>query len=171
MHLLRTSTAILVLSLNVLFTLPVSAQTSFDANEVFDLTKLTKQDRAKEVMQDNEWVVCAETVGNFFINPLLLDGQPLDYRAFSLKSKGELTLIKGAAITGNTVQIPFYVYLRRNGTIIKLHDEEALSPRYLKIDMSTITKFALPDDLLIIEPVNKEDWQAKRILKLLGGGC
>jgi hypothetical protein len=70
------------------------------------------------------------------------------------------------------VQIPFYVYLRRNGAIIKLPGEEAMKPQHVKVDISTILKHAAPGDQLIIEPVNKEDWQAKRILKLLeGGGC
>jgi hypothetical protein len=171
MKLLRTLSAIAVLLLNVLFALPVSAQTSYDFSTMLNIDPSRNIDRAKEVMQDNEWVISAAAVGNFLVNPLYLDGQPLDYSAFSIKSKGELMLIKGDAITGNPMQIPFYVYLRRNGTIIKLHGEETLKPQHIKVDISPILKLAVPGDQLIIEPVNKEDWQAKRILKLLKGGC
>jgi hypothetical protein len=171
MKLSRTLSAIAIISLNVLFALPVTAQTSFGVDSVLNLNPSRNTDRAKEVMQDNEFVVSAETVGTFFINPLLLDGNTLDYSTFSLQSKGELSLVKGGALTGNPIQIPFYVYLRRNGRIIQLHGEETLKLKRLKIDLSMIMKFALPGDQLIIEPVNKEDWQAKRILKLMEGGC
>lgn len=169
MKLLRTLSAIAVISLNVLFALPVSAQTFFYLQDSVKTSYNTN--RAKEVMQDNEFVISTAAVGKFFDNPLLLEGKALDYYSFSLKSEGELTLIKGAALTGDTVQIPFYVYLRRNGTIIQLHGEEKLKLKHITIDISKILKSAEPGDQLIIEPVNKEDWQAKRILKLLNGGC
>jgi hypothetical protein len=168
MNHLKTLTAIAVLSLNVIIVVSVSAQASFDLKAVLDSRSI---DRAKKVMQDNEFVIGATSVGNFFANPIRLNGQPLDYNTFSMQSTGELTLVKGAPVSNTTVQIPFYIYLRRNGTIVKLDDEEALQSRHIKIDISTILKFALPNDQLIIEPVNKEDWQAKRILKMLSGGC
>jgi hypothetical protein len=171
MKLLRTLSTIVVLSLNVILALPVSAQTHFDASAMLGINPPRNTDRAKEVMQDSEFVISAKAVGKFFDNPLALDGYPLDYRAFSLESKGELTLIKGAALTDDTIQIPFYVYLRRNGAIINLPGKEGTKPQHIKVDISTILKHAAPGDQLIIEPVNKEDWQAKRILKLLEGGC
>ena len=171
MKLSRTLSALMVLSLNVILSLPVSAQAHFDVNAMLGITRPRNTDRAKEVMQDNEFVVNAKAVGKFFANPLALDGYPLDYAAFSLESKGELTLIKGSALTDDTMQIPFYVYLRRNGAILKLRGEEATKLQHIKVDISTVLKQAAPGDQLIIEPVNKEDWQAKRILKLLGGGC
>ena len=166
MKLSRTLSALVVLSLIVTLALPVSAQATFDLKTMLN-ARITE--RANEVKQDNEFVVSAKAVGKFFCNPLALDGYPLDYGTFNIGSKGELTLIKGSALTDNTVQIPFYVYLRRNGTILKLDDEEAMKPQHVKVDISTILKHAEPGDQLIIEPVNKEDWQAKRILKLLGG--
>jgi hypothetical protein len=166
MKLFQTLSGIVVISLNVLFAPPVFAQTSFDLKEVLDLRKM---DRVEEVMQDNEFEISAESVGKFFCNPLLLDGQPLDYRAFNVASRGELTLIKGDALTGSPMQIPFYIYLRRDGKILGQQSDKALKKKLWKIELPTLLKFAEPGDQLIIEPVNKEDWQAKRILKLLGG--
>ena len=128
-------------------------------------------ERAKEVMQDNEYVVNDKAVDNFFYNPLLLDGKTLDYNTFAIQSMGEITLIKGKAGTTKVVEIPFYIYLRRNGEMVKLPGEEGSKVRHMKTEISRILKLAKPGDHLIIEPANAEDWQAKRILKLLDGGC
>jgi hypothetical protein len=137
----------------------------------FYVIKAPDSERAKKVMQDNELVARARSTGNFYCNPLVLNGKPLDYGGFSRQSKGELTLIKGAPFTALNTQIPFYVYLRRNGVLIKLPGE-ALSGKRLKIEISTILKFSKTGDELIIEPANADDWQAKRILKLLeADGC
>lgn len=133
--------------------------------------KEVKQERAKEVMQDNEYASTGYEEGIFFCNPLMLNGKPLDYGEFNLLSKGELTVSKGAAITGQTTQIPFYVYLRRNGNKVLIPGMERSDPKQIKIDISEILRHAEPGDHLVIEAVKKEDGPVKRILKLLGGGC
>lgn len=133
--------------------------------------KTENSDRAKEVMQDNEYTSTGYEQGNFYSNPLLLNGKPLDYGAFNMKSKGELTVIKGAAITGKTTQVPFYVYLRRNGNKVLISGNERCSIGQTKMDISEILQHAKPGDQLVIEAVKKEDGPVKRILKLLGGGC
>jgi hypothetical protein len=145
---------------------PVSAQTFFDLKDVLELRKM---ERAQEVMQDNEFEIDAESIGSFFVNPLQQDGYPLDYSKFNIAAKGKLTLIKGNAVTGMPMLIPFYIYLRRDGKILGPQSDKALKKKLWKIDLPTLLIFAEPGDQLIIEPVNKEDWQAKRILKLLGG--
>ncbi len=130
-----------------------------------------ESERAKNVRQDNEYVVNDKAVDNYFYNPLVLDGKALDYNKFSIQTSGELTLIKGLSATGKVIQIPFYVYLRRNGTIVNVPGEERSKVKYMKIEISTILEHAREGDHLIIEPANEEDWQAKRILKLLDGDC
>ena len=130
-----------------------------------------REERAKEVMQDNEFASTGYEKGIFFSNPLMLNGKPLEYSEFNLKSKGELTVSKGAAITGETVQIPFYVYLRRNGNKVLIPGKERCDSKQIKIDISEILKHAEPGDHLVIEAVKEEDGPVKRILKLLGGGC
>jgi hypothetical protein len=167
MKLLKTFSAIAALSLNVLFALPVSAQLSFDLKDALDTHKI---EREKEVMQDNELEYHAKSIGTFFSNPLQLNGHTVDYSKFSIKTEGELTLVKGNPLTGDAIQIPFYVYLRRDGNILELKGEKALRTKHLKLNISTILKHAEPGDQLIIKPANREDWQAKRIVKLLGGG-
>lgn len=131
-----------------------------------------RQDRAKEVMQDNEYTSTGYEQGEFLSNPLMLNGKPLDYGAFNLESKGELTVIKEAAKTGQTTQVPFNMYLRRNGNKVLIPGMERSDPTQIKIDISVILRNAKPGDQLVIEPVKKEDGFAKRILKLLGSnGC
>ena len=55
---------------------------------------------------------------SIYANPLLLNGQPLDYSSFSIKSKGVLTVMKGKPTSPEAVKIPFRLYLRRNGVFI-----------------------------------------------------
>lgn len=99
----------------------------------------------------------------------MLDGLAFDYNAFTLESKGELKLIKGEPKSGRVVDIPFYLHLRRNGMLVQHPCGEGVI--FSKIEISTILKVALDGDELIVEPVNKEDWPAKRIVKIGWNGC
>ena len=132
-----------------------------------DQAKKTKQERAREVMQDNEYTITGEEKGVFLANPLMLDGKPLDYGEFNIGSKGELTVTKGAPISGLPTPIPFYAYLRRDGKKILVAGKEKPDTRQTKIDISEILRLAEPGDQLVIEAVRKEDGSVKRILKLL----
>jgi hypothetical protein len=129
---------------------------------------------ANEVRQDNE--LEHNEVGqsaNFNSNPLIINGKQLDYSQFSLNSKGLLTVVRGSnnPEIKEATQISFYVSIRRNGKEIvdkkMLFAQKALT----QIKLSEIFAFAKDGDLLIIKPVRLEDWKAKRILKLMGGGC
>jgi len=141
------------------------------ALDLFNFNAKARQERAKEVMQDNEYTSTGYEKGIFYSNPLMLNGKPIDYTAFNLESKGELTVIKGAAITGDTTQVSFYVYLRRDGNKVLIPGNERSSIGKTKMDISEILQHAEPGDQLVIEAVKKEDGHVKRILKLLGGGC
>ena len=118
---------------------------------------------------DNEFSFGGEAIGNFFCNPLMLDGKAFDYNAFTLKSTGELKLIKSDAKSGHVTEIPFYLLLRRNGTLVAHPCGEGV--RFSKIEISVILSAAQNGHELIIEPVNNEDWPAKRIVKIGGDGC
>lgn len=158
---------ILLMLLTVIIGSRTFAQDYFSSLNLFNQTK--NSDRAKAVIQDNEYTSTGYEQGNFYSNPLMLNGEPLDYNVFNVESKGELTVIKGAAITGKTTQVPFYVYLRRDGNKVSIPGYERSDISQTKIDISQILRYAKPGDQLVIEPVNKEDGPVKRILKLLGG--
>jgi hypothetical protein len=98
----------------------------------------------------------------------MLEGVAFDYNAFTLESKGALTLIKGDPKSGKVVEIPFYLNLRRNGKLLTHPCGEGVI--FAKAEISTMLEIAQDGDELIVEPVKKEDWPAKRIIKI-GGGC
>jgi len=66
------------------------------------------------------------------------------------------------------VEIPFYLHLRRNGVLITHPCGNGVI--FSKIEISIILKAAQNGDDLIIEPVNEEDWPAKRIVTI-GDKC
>jgi hypothetical protein len=135
------------------------------------MQQIQVKQRAREIMQDNEYTTTGYEQGSFLVNPLMLDGEPLDYSIFGLRSKGELTLAKEATTTAQLTQIPFYMYLRRNGKKVFIPGKESPGSKQIKIEISEILNYAKPGDQLIIEPARKEDGPAKRILKLLENGC
>lgn len=118
--------------------------------------------------QVNEFAYSGPPHGNFYCNPLMLEGATFEYSAFALESKGELTLIKGDAKSGKVVEISFYLNLRRNGKLLTHPCGEGVI--FSKAEISTILEIAQNGDELIVEPVKKEDWPAKRIIKI-GDGC
>lgn len=130
------------------------------------------QENALKVMQDNE--LEAQEVGRnekFSRNPLMLNGKPLNYGTFNLRSKGFITLVKGNTETNKTKPILFYISIRRNGKILEDKNMLFLNKPLYKINLSKVFPFNEEGDMLIINPVNVENWKAKRILKLIWGGC
>jgi hypothetical protein len=153
----------------MLLTVIIGSRTFAQDCDLNFLTLKQTSARAKEVMQNNEYTSTGYEKGNFYCNPLMLNGKPVDYDAFNMATKGELTVIKGAAITGVTVYVLFYAYLRRDGNKVLIPGNERCSTGKTTVDISEILQHAKPGDQLIIEPVHKEDGHVKRILKLLDG--
>lgn len=169
-HLKKTLTLLLLSTL--LIGTRTTAQSYFKyATAAEVMQQIQAKQREKEVVLDNEYQNTGYEQGIFLSNPLRLNGKPLDYSVFGMRTKGELTLAKETTIAGQTIQIPFYVYLRRNGNIVHISSEVKPDTKQTKIELSQILDFAKPGDQLIIEPVNKEDGPAKRILKLFENGC
>jgi hypothetical protein len=160
---------ILLMLLTVIIGSRTLAQDLVASLNLFYETK--NSDRAKEVVQNNEYTFTGYEMGIFYANPLMLNGKPLDYSAFNVKLKGELIVIKGAVLTGRTIQVPFYVYLKRNGKKVPIFRKAGSDQKQIKIEISEILRYAKPGDQLVIEAVRKEDGPVKRILKLLEGGC
>lgn len=132
-----------------------------------DFSSVVNPDCADQEKRDHEFTYAGQPKGNFYCNPLTLEGVAFDYNAFTLKSKGELKLIKGDAKSGKTVEIPFYLHLRRGGLLVTHTYGKGLT--FSEVEISGILKFAKEGDELIVEPANKEDWPAKRIVKIVDG--
>jgi hypothetical protein len=152
------------------------------------------EQHARDVIQNNEFErknVANESTIPY--NPLVLNGETLDYRTFDLNSRGFLTLVKEVHETGaakSTIvrasiinampekakivvlkPILFSVSIRRNGVIVEDKKMNFFNKKLYKVNLSDVFPFSKPGDVLIINPVNPEDWKAKRILKLLNQGC
>lgn len=138
-------------------------------NNVYNNSSVKK---AKDVMQCSEFESNeAGQTSNIYSNPLLVNGQLLDYGNFDLNTKGLLTVVKGNPETDEAMPIPFQVYIRRDGKVVEDKKMSFLNKTLLRIDLSDIFSFCKNGDLLIIKPARTEDWKAKRILKLIGNGC
>jgi len=101
---------------------------------------------------------------NFYCNPLLLNGKPLNYANFSIESKGILTVVEGEPESPGAIKNPFLIYLRRDGVIL---GQGEAGPEVYEIEIANILMFAQPGDHLIITPARKTDWKAKRIIKVI----
>jgi hypothetical protein len=101
----------------------------------------------------------------FADNPLLINGQPLNYEYFSIGSKGILTMIIDDSKSKDSKTIPFKVYLRRDKKIVHLGGYT--SDRQLsEIEISEVLKFANLGDELVIEPVDKKYYTSTRVFFL-----
>lgn len=126
-------------------------------------------EKAQAVMYDNEIEQSEEgRDAIFFPNPLLLNGKPLEYADFSGASKGVLTVVEGNPESPAATKIPFMIYLRRDGVIIK-QGKSDINREVFEIEISTVLALAKNGDHLIIAPARKKDCKAKRILRVLGG--
>lgn len=125
--------------------------------------------KAKAITLDNEFQENEEGKNsNFYSNPLLLNGLPLEYADFSPFSEGRLTVVEGNPASSAAKSIPFKIYLRRGGKII--HEGASDTKREVtETELSKILSIARDGDHLVIEPARKKDWKAKRILRVPGG--
>jgi hypothetical protein len=141
------------------------------AQDFFSSVKIIgqRQVRPEEVIHDNEYTRTGLEQGKFYDNPLMLNGRPLIYTEFNEELKGELTVVKGAAGDGHETQVPFYVYLRREGKKVLTPVNNVCHAGQTRFELSQILRYAKPGDQLVIEAVNKEDGLVKRILKIPGG--
>ena len=123
--------------------------------------------------QDNE--LERKVVGkteDIHCNPVLLNGQPLDYNNFNLESTGELTLVSGDPGHPNAERIPFYVQIRRNDSFGYIGDlKNYLIESVYVLEVAEVLADAKGGDLLIITPTRPQDWKAKRIIKIKNSNC
>ena len=123
--------------------------------------------------QDNEFErsVVGQTE-DVHCNPLLLDGQPLDYEAFNLESTGELTMVIGDPNNPDSQRIPFSVQLRSNGSVGQISDLKNYRVHTVEsLEVSEILANAKGGDMLIITPSLPQYWKAKRIIMVKNSKC
>lgn len=98
-------------------------------------------------------------------NPLLINGEPINYEQFSLSSKGMLRMVVEDTNGKGNIVIPFRIYLKRDNKIVHLGSSNA-NNKLTEIEISQVLKFANLGDELVIEPVDKKFYTAKRVFLL-----
>ena len=104
----------------------------------------------------------------FYGNPLLLNNRLFDYANFSMTSRGILTMVAGNPKTEEIEEIPFIIYLRRDGKIINRGASDT-TRAVMTVDVASVLAIAKAGDYLVIEPTRKSDARARRIIKLKEG--
>ena len=105
----------------------------------------------------------------FYCDPALIDGQPVEWQRFTTGTRGTLTLVHGDPRSAAATRIPFSLSLRRGGKILRDPKVALLNRPVVEADLGAVLAIARAGDQLIIDPVDKSDWRAKRIVEL--GGC
>ncbi|WP_162793944.1 hypothetical protein [Runella rosea] len=101
----------------------------------------------------------------FYGNPLVLNGKPLDYSTFWKGTKGVLALVKGNPSSSDATRVPFKVYLKHEGQVVNKGLSSDTRELY-EVEIAHILALAHFGDELIIEPAQKSDAKAKRVIKL-----
>ncbi len=139
-------------------------------NSNYVLSFLPEKPEPRTVKMDNELEPSDEgTYEDIHSNPLLLNGHLLNYNDFSVNSVGVLKLMTGDPTSSEAKQISFTICLRRNGKILRDPSMEFMNKELNEVEISSVLQFALSDDHLIITPVEKKYWKAKRILRVARG--
>lgn len=93
----------------------------------------------------------------FYSYPVIFDGHILDYADFKIKSQGRLSILQGVQGAANTANIPFYIFLRRNNTLVKQCNVNWLTLPVKSIEISDILSNSRAGDVLIIVPLTRPD--------------
>jgi hypothetical protein len=105
----------------------------------------------------------------FYENPILVNGKKLNYDQFTMVSTGELKIVSGNPESPKAQTIPFYVFIRRDGQVLQDQEMPFFNKQLYRVDLKTVFKFCKDGDDLILKPARVEDWQGKRILRLIDG--
>jgi hypothetical protein len=98
---------------------------------------------------------------NFYYNPLMLNGMPMDITKLSVVSKGKLQVVQHG--DNETMGVPFNIYLVRDGKIVDAASQ-ACNRGVTEIELSLILKSAKGGDQLYIDPAGKSKAIGRRII-------
>jgi hypothetical protein len=116
-----------------------------------DWDSIIKGDKKWLIQRDNEFE--RNEAGKeepFYVNPLMINGKPLDYNHFNLRSSGIMTVVRRNSSSEENRPIPFAISLRRNGQRINPVSESIFQKVLLFVEISEVFKHAKMNDELII---------------------
>lgn len=100
---------------------------------------------------------------NFYANPLLLNGESVEFSVFSSVNRGMISLVKGNPESETKTKTPFYIYIKRAGRMVDAYSY-AHNNAVTEFEMAEILKFAQVGDQIIIDPANKNEQVGRRII-------
>lgn len=116
----------------------------------------------------SEWEPNEEGNNVYFrCDPVNKNGYPMTGAAL-VRDEDVLSVVECQEDKPTATKILFRAYLRRNGKIIEAGQSSSTRQRF-EIKVSEVLEHAENGDLLIIDPVRKRDFRAKRIFKVVFG--
>ncbi|GAB3175591.1 hypothetical protein [Telluribacter humicola] len=100
-------------------------------------------------------------------NPIRLNGQPLDYNRLTLGSRGTLAVVVANPETEEAIKVSFRVYLRRGTAVVSITDSYMDQP-LREVEIGKVLAQAQAGDELVIEPTEKSQIEAKRVIRVNG---
>ncbi|MPR34851.1 hypothetical protein [Salmonirosea aquatica] len=108
-----------------------------------------------------------ETTDDLSVNRVLFNGAPLYTSTMLLDARGVLALVEGTLANDNAKKIPFQVYVKRGDVVIA--QASSVNSRLVnEIEVGRLLMGAQKGDELIIEPIEPNKGQARRVIKLAG---
>jgi hypothetical protein len=107
----------------------------------------------------------AHTMAPLYDDPVTLNGHPVDYFTFSLHTRGVIGLREDNRVSEQQRPIPFRLYLRRKGAIIRQASSTEAGDTYA-VQLDTIMPYARYGDELVLVPTRPADLRSKRTIKL-----
>lgn len=107
----------------------------------------------------------AQLQANLYWNPVTVNGHPIDAGAFSINTRGVLALVDGDLRSTNHKQVPFRVFIRRSGKIVKQWPAGNASDHYA-LQLQTLMPFVRFGDELVLEPVGVDGKWSRRIIRV-----
>lgn len=99
-------------------------------------------------------------------NPLTVNGQPFNYDTFPVNSWGVLALVEGDPASKHAKPMPFRVYLRRAGTVVRRGASDETREVY-SVQLAEVLSAARLGDELVVEPAGPSaNPRAKRVIRL-----
>jgi len=107
----------------------------------------------------------AQLQANLYWNPVTVDDCPVDSDAFSINTRGVLALVDGDLRSPKHKKVPFRVFIRRSGKIVKQWPAGSASNQY-SLQLKTLMPFVRFGDELVLEPVGPDRKWSRRIIRV-----
>lgn len=101
----------------------------------------------------------------FYYNPVTVNGRLVNQETMNLDSRGVLAMVDGDPASRQAKPVPFRVYLRRAGAVVRRGLSSETNAVY-SVQLAELLPFAHIGDELVVEWVRQTNKTGKRAIKL-----